>query len=158
MFEGSIFVERIEIDDKIVSIEKNFREICVKIKKRGREILSDYDITPPQFTALLILLYSDELTIGELSKKMYLACSTVTDLIDRMEKNELVKRVRDTNDRRIVRVKVLEKGHQVLDQVLYTRRRYISEVFSSFSDEKIELLNESFEILNRSFEVTGVKK
>ena len=35
------------------------------------------------------------MTIDELSNRMYLAFSTTTDLVDRMEKNELVVRIRD---------------------------------------------------------------
>ncbi|MGB3367019.1 MAG: MarR family transcriptional regulator, partial [Acidaminobacteraceae bacterium] len=89
------------IDLRVVNIEENLRLVCGKVKNKGREILSDYDITPPQFNALLTLIEHDGLTIGELSNKMYLACSTVTDLLDRMERNELVVRVRDEKDRRI---------------------------------------------------------
>jgi DNA-binding MarR family transcriptional regulator len=140
-----------KINDKIVSIEKNFRQICCKIKQKGREILTDFEITPPQFTALLILLEEDNLTISELSNEMYLACSTVTDLLDRMEKNALVKRVKDENDRRISRIKVLEKGYTVLDEVLTARRLYISEIFKEATPEELEIVNQSFSVLNTYF-------
>lgn len=139
------------ITDRIISIEKNFREICCQIKQKGREILTDFDITPPQFTALLILLDQDNLTISELSEKMYLACSTVTDLLDRMEKNLLVIRVKDEKDRRISRVKVLEKGYKVLDEVLTARRLYISDIYSEASENELEVINQSFIILNKYF-------
>jgi len=140
-----------KMNDKIISIEKNFRQICCKIKQKGREILTDFEITPPQFTALLILLDEDNLTISELSNEMYLACSTVTDLLDRMEKNELVKRVKDENDRRISRIKVLDKGYTVLDEVLTARRLYISEIFKEATPEEIEVVNQSFTVLNTYF-------
>jgi len=140
-----------KINDKIISIEKNFRQICCKIKQKGREILTDFEITPPQFTALLILLEEDNLTISELSNEMYLACSTVTDLLDRMEKNELLKRVKDENDRRISRIKVLEKGYTVLNEVLTARRLYIGEIFEEATPEELEVVNQSFTVLNTYF-------
>src|SRR5690554_353584 len=90
--------------ETVASIEKDLRYIAGLIKQKGREILSNYTITPPQFVALQWLLEEGDMTIGELSTKMYLAFSTTTDLIDRMENNHLVKRVRDEKDRRVVRI------------------------------------------------------
>lgn len=145
--------EKVKIDPIIVNIEENFRWVCGKIKKKGREILSDFEITPPQFEALQHLIKEGDLTIGELSNKMYLACSTVTDLLDRMERNNLVVRVKDEKDRRIVRIKVLDKGHQLIEQVLHTRQKYLSEVLAECDDQVIEHIHECFEILNNNMEV-----
>lgn len=57
------------LDDKVVGIEENFRRASWKIKLKGREILGDFDITPPQFNALYTLSKNENLTIGELSSK-----------------------------------------------------------------------------------------
>lgn len=45
---------------------------------------------------------------------MYLAFSTTTDLVDRMEKNELIVRIRDPKDRRVVRIHLLDKEETLL--------------------------------------------
>ncbi|MFS8631057.1 MAG: molybdopterin-dependent oxidoreductase, partial [Bacillales bacterium] len=106
------------LDEKTVAeLEKLLRYIAAILKQRGREILTQYPITPPQFVALQWLLEEGDLTIGELSNKMYLACSTTTDLIDRMERNGLVSRVRDEHDRRVVRIHLLEKGERIIEEV-----------------------------------------
>ena len=96
--------------ENVVSIEKYLRRIDYMIRIEGREILKDFNITGPQFSALQILIYNGELTIGELSQKMGLACSTITDLVDRMEKNQLVVRKKDEKDKRVVRIEVLPIG------------------------------------------------
>src|SRR5690554_4735370 len=118
-------MQEINYDDNIIEIEKKLRHLCTTIKQKGREILTDFSITPPQFEALQYLINDRDMTIGELSNKMFLACSTITDLVDRMEKNQLVERVRDENDRRVVRIKVLEKGHKLIEEVLHVRRNYL---------------------------------
>lgn len=141
------------MDERTVRIEENLRRVCYKIKKKGREILNDVDITPPQFEALQYLIHEQNLTIGELSSKMYLACSTVTDLLDRMERNELVKRVKDENDRRIVRIEVLDKGHNLLQSVMETRRQYVSEIMAELSEDTINGIDESFRIFNEKVEL-----
>lgn len=67
-------------------IEKSLRKVADLVRQKGREILTHFPITPPQFVALQWLNEYGDMTIGELSDRMHLACSTTTDLIDRMEK------------------------------------------------------------------------
>ncbi|SCY04717.1 MarR family winged helix-turn-helix transcriptional regulator [Alkaliphilus peptidifermentans] len=123
----------LKYDDTIIELEKEIRHLCTVIKQKGREILTDFEITPPQFEALQYLINEDNLTIGELSNQMFLACSTITDLVDRMEKNMLVKRTRDEKDRRVVRIIVLEKGHQLINEVLHARRNYLAELLKDLT-------------------------
>jgi len=124
----------------MADIEKDLRYISGIIKQKGREILSQYTITPPQFIALQWLFEVGDMTIGELSNKMYLACSTTTDLVDRMEKNELVMRVKDENDRRVVRVHLLKEGERIIEEVIKKRQNYLNEVLVDFSEEEVTLL------------------
>ncbi|WP_017186317.1 MarR family winged helix-turn-helix transcriptional regulator [Alkalibacillus haloalkaliphilus] len=132
------------IDLKVIAeLEKDVRYISHMVKQRGREILNHYPITPPQFIALQWLLDSGDLTIGELSKKMYLAFSTTTDLVDRMEKNELIERVRDPKDRRVVRIHLLDKGKEIIDEVIEKRQEYLQEVLKTYSPEQVEKLRSS---------------
>ena len=119
----------------VANIEKHLRKIDHIIRRKGRTILSDLNITVPQFTALQILINNGNMTIGELSQKMNLACSTITDLIDRMEKSELVARKKDTKDKRVVRIDVLEKGFVVLEQVINKRQEFLASKLVVFSEE-----------------------
>jgi MarR family transcriptional regulator, organic hydroperoxide resistance regulator len=123
--------------DTVADIEKDLRYISGIIKQKGRELLSNYTITPPQFVALQWLFEDGDMTIGELSNKMFLACSTTTDLVDRMEKNELVVRVKDPNDRRVVRIHLLTEGERIIDEVIKKRQLYLQEVLKDFSGEEI---------------------
>ena len=60
-------------EQTVAELEKLLRYIAANLKQRGREILTNYPITPPQFVALQWLLEEGDLTVGELSNKMYLA-------------------------------------------------------------------------------------
>ncbi len=141
------------MNERTIRIEENLRRVCYKIKKKGREILNDVDITPPQFEALQYLRKQDNLTIGELSSQMYLACSTVTDLLDRMERNELVKRVKDENDRRIVRIVVLQKGHDLIKLVMDNRVNYVESILTELDEETIDAIDRGFGIFNERVEL-----
>jgi MarR family transcriptional regulator, organic hydroperoxide resistance regulator len=132
-----------EINDVVAEIEKDLRYISGIIKQKGREILSDFTITPPQFVALQWLFEEGDMTIGELSNKMYLACSTTTDLVDRMEKNSLVKRVKDPNDRRVVRIHLLDEGERIIEEVIKKRQDYLKEVLKDFSHNEVLFLKDN---------------
>nr|WP_255437651.1 MarR family transcriptional regulator [Thalassobacillus sp. CUG 92003] len=124
------------------------RYISGIIKQKGREILHHYPITAPQFVALQWLMDSGDMTIGELSNKIHLACSTTTDLVDRMEKNQLVERVRDPDDRRVVQIHALHKGKEIIDEVIEKRKDYLHDVLSEVSEEEVETLNNLLNLLH----------
>ncbi|RHW33410.1 MarR family transcriptional regulator [Lysinibacillus yapensis] len=127
--------------ETVALLEKELRFISHLIKQKGREILNNYTITPPQFVALQWLHELGDMTIGELSNKMYLAFSTTTDLVDRMEKNELVVRVRDEQDRRVVHIHLLKEGERIIEEVIMKRQSYLRELLVDFHQEEVESLS-----------------
>lgn len=127
--------------DQVAFLEKELRYISGIIKQKGREILSNYTITPPQFIALQWLFEHGDMTIGDLSTKMYLAFSTTTDLVDRMEKNQLVQRVRNEQDRRVVQIHLLKEGERVIEEVIEKRKDYLRDVLSDFDEQETSQLS-----------------
>jgi len=137
-------------DQQVVAdIEKSLRYISAILKQKGRELLSNYTITPPQFIALQWLFEDGDMTIGELSNKMFLACSTTTDLVDRMEKNHLVVRVKDPNDRRVVRIHLLAEGERIIDEVIKKRQNYLHEILVNFTDDEIRVFERNLAKLHQ---------
>lgn len=124
--------------ESIAAVEKELRYVSALLKQKGREILSNYTITPPQFDALQWLHEIGDMTIGELSNKMYLAFSTTTDLIDRMEKAKLVKRVKEEHDRRVVRIHLLEAGETIIQEVIAKRQEYLKHLLEQFEATEAE--------------------
>jgi len=134
--------ENREFTETVGELEWLLRHVSTVIRIRGREILADFNITPPQLTALQVLQKNGTITIGELGERMYLAYSTATDLIDRMERNELVLRIRDVDDRRVVRLQILPKGIKLVDEVIYRRKEYLAEILIAVNEEdQLHLLN-----------------
>ena len=137
-----------KIDDAVTKIERLLRHVAFIIKKRGRDILVDFGITTPQFNALLVLRDNPNITMGDLCEKLFLACSTATDLIDRMEKNGLLERSRDKQDRRVIRLSISEKGRSVISEVIEARRRYVASILEKLTPEEIEQLGNSLDKLH----------
>ncbi|WP_144510998.1 MarR family winged helix-turn-helix transcriptional regulator [Bacillus sp. FJAT-22090] len=135
--------------EDVAFLEKELRHISGIIKQRGRQILNSYTITPPQFVALQWLLEHGDMTIGDLSNKMYLAFSTTTDLIDRMEKSKLVQRIRDEQDRRVVRIHLLEEGERIIEEVIDKRQQYLQDILGQFDEAQVANLSILLEKLHQ---------
>ncbi|WP_088103750.1 MarR family winged helix-turn-helix transcriptional regulator [Halalkalibacter urbisdiaboli] len=144
--------------EQVEQIERSLRMVADIVKQKGREILTQFPITPPQFVALQWLNEYGDMTIGELSTKMYLACSTTTDLIDRMEKNELVERVRDGQDRRVVRIHLLNKGKIIINEVIKKRQQYLEGILKNFSKDEVDGLERNLHVLHSEMKATRVNQ
>jgi DNA-binding MarR family transcriptional regulator len=140
-------------DNQVEQLEFLLRKVCFNIRKKGRVILEDFNITPAQFDALQLIIKCENITISEISCKLCQAPSTITDLIDRMEISLLVERIRDQKDRRIVRVRALEKGHKILESVLVERCKFIDASLNDVPSEEKEIFKKYLTILyNASIE------
>lgn len=80
------------------------------------ELLKGSEITWTQYNALRILrgVEGDALTCGQIGERMITRDSDVTRLLDRLEKQKLVTRARDENDRRVVKTRITDRGLNVL--------------------------------------------
>lgn len=139
------------MNDIIRDIELFLRRADFTVRVEGRKVLSSISVTPPQFSALqFIVKYKDDpISIGDLSRSMGLAFSTVTDLVDRMETLEFVARRKDEKDKRVIRVVPLEKGIAVLDEVVDHRVNFMNEVLNkNYSDSEKELLRKELKKLS----------
>ncbi|WP_329090598.1 MarR family transcriptional regulator [Actinomadura citrea] len=59
-----------------------------------------------------------ELTAGALLRAAMVTSGAITNRIDRMEANGLVERVRDTGDRRSVRIRLAPRGLEIVDELV----------------------------------------
>src|SRR5690554_269469 len=71
-------------------------------------------LTAPQLLLLQILRDRGDLTSGELARRMNLSQATVTTILDRLERRELVQRIRSETDKRKVYTALTEAGEAIL--------------------------------------------
>ena len=134
-------------------LEETLRRANTILFKRGRSILMDMEISALQFNVLLTIREIGPLTMGVLCKNLFVACSTATDLADRMEQSELVERVRDDKDRRVVKLHLLARGNEVLEAVIAERQSFLGEVIQDYSNLEYQELLHSLELLNQRMEL-----
>jgi DNA-binding MarR family transcriptional regulator len=80
------------------------------------EVLRVADLTFPQYNVLRILRGArpEALSCGTISQRMLTRDSDLTRLLDKLEERGLVRRVRDSRDRRMVTATITDSGLQLL--------------------------------------------
>ena len=83
------------------------------VEDRWEEALAQVELSGPKFVALTVLVEAGEpLSLSELASKLTCVRSNITQLIDRLEADRLVRRVEDPTDRRGKRAEITALGEQ----------------------------------------------
>jgi DNA-binding MarR family transcriptional regulator len=117
-----------------------------------REGLEPYGVTPQQFALLAFLWRQDGLSQAELSEKTEVDRTTLSGLIDRLQKLELVERCRHPDDRRIWLVSLTPAGRALEETLvpvaLQVRERLTATFQGSDYRTLCELLNKLRDVYN----------
>jgi len=86
------------------------------ITRQYKPLLEELGITYPQYLVLMVLWETDGISVNAIAHKLILDTNTVTPLLQRMEKQGLLKRSRSEMDERTVTVRLTAKGQQMQDK------------------------------------------
>jgi DNA-binding MarR family transcriptional regulator len=91
----------------------------------------DDDVTLPQFRALVVLAVRGPRKLQEIAEELQVNPSTGTRMVDRLVRKDLVRRQRDDDDRRVVRLCLTKEGHEVVDRVVQRRRAELERIVAA---------------------------
>ena len=111
------------------------------------EKLSAFDITPVQYAVLYCLWESDKRSPKEIAERLKLENSTISGILERMEKKELIKRSISKEDRRFIQVVLTKKGGDLKEGVLEAVDQVHNEVLAIFSADECDRLKQNLRIL-----------
>jgi len=121
--------------DEYYDLWKLLNEARDAILKTRETELAPFDISGVQARVLFFIQANKEPTTpAELSRWLFRESQSVSGLLSRMEKQGLVKRVKDLDRKNQVRIVITEKGRQAYHQS--TRRKSIQRIMSSLSKEE----------------------
>ncbi len=94
-------------------------------------------VSPAQVQLIIDLSERGQGTIGELATRLKVTPSAISLLVDRMETHGIVERVRSTQDRRVVQVRLTDVATQISASMLRVARAQMEEFLESTpSDER----------------------
>ena len=123
-----------QIDCPYYLISRIYLQVTSKLKKgfAGKGV----DKVKPAYLGVLLALWrEDGLPLGELARRSGLEPSSMTGLLDRMERDGLAFRSPDKNDRRVQMIYLTDDGRNIEGPVMNVVDTVLSDVFCGISED-----------------------
>jgi len=146
--------KKLETLDAKMAVVKKFIDVFYDetLFKNDKKLATDL----PSSHIKSIFSFPDEnntYPIGELAVNVRVKRSTMTDMVDRLERDGIAERFRDNSDRRVVKVRLTNKGKKIRNEFIKKRRLEFQSLFSQLKEEDtlhlIYYLDEAAKILNK---------
>ena len=107
-----------------------------KIHRMEYETIKKNGLTAAQFGVLEALYSKGDLKICEIIEKILTTSGNITVVIKNLEKDGLVKRYSDPEDKRATVIALTDKGREVIENILPEHIMNISKIFNILTDEE----------------------
>ncbi len=153
MKNGTVKAERRRLD--ISEIVNSMRLLQSVGQRQSREFVRKYRITGQQLGALRIVTRLPRISLGELSERMYLHISTVSGIVDRLEKKGYVTRERSDDDRRVVHLTVTADGRRVIKRTPLAGMGLLIHTIDQLPAERLRDILEGLRLLLDVMKING---
>lgn len=100
---------------------------CSKeIVKKYRPFLTEINLTYTQYLTMLVMWEEEEINVKELGERLYLDSGTLTPVLKKLEQKSFVKRTRDKEDERVLKVSLTEAGRRLKEKALEVPKKMSS--------------------------------
>lgn len=124
--------------------EKELKALTVMLKASGtvekclkRDIL-EYHLNPTEFSVMELLYSKGKQPIQIIGKKVLIASSSITYVIDKLEEKDFVERIPNAKDRRVTLVQLTEKGLRKMDESFSMHKESIAKLFKQFDANELK--------------------
>lgn len=132
-----------------------FLEILKLYHYKMHKLLEEINLYPGQPPLLFALNKEDGSSQKELAEKLSVRPSTMTVMIKRMEKGNLVERKQDLVDQRISRVYITEAGKEICEESKKVMRRTEEEMFGNLTVEEKVILRRLLLVVKNNLKDNG---
>ena len=101
--------------DRSSELLSSIRKIIRAVDLHSKVLLKKYGLTGPQLMILNEIGKSNQLSVTEIAKNISLSQATVTTILDRLEQQGFIIRIRGKSDKRKVYIEASEKTRRILD-------------------------------------------
>jgi DNA-binding MarR family transcriptional regulator len=119
------------------------------LSQRLGELLKQYQLTPTQYNMLRILrgAGADGVTCSQATERMISPDPDVTRLLDRMEAQDLIRRERSKEDRRVVITRITERGLELTNRIDTPLNQLLKEYLGRVGQARLRDLVDILEAL-----------
>ena len=124
------------ITDIVGSIRKLVRAVYLDSQKMSRQ----FGLTGQQSLVIRLLLNNGSMSSADLSRLMYVTPSNMTGIIDRLEKKDLIERVRKEGDRRVALITLTASGKTMSERIPDPIEKKIISELADLEMDHVQLL------------------
>lgn len=135
---------------------RTFLEILKLYHHRMHRLLEEINLYPGQPHLLLALDKKDGQSQRELADKLNIKASTMTVMLKRMEKENLIERKQDLEDQRISRVYITDKGSNVCKKSKEIMKQTEEEMFGNLTLEEKVILRRLLLVVKDNLENSNI--
>lgn len=111
------------------------------IKRRAEEDIKCLGLNPTEFAVLELIYHKGDQPIQKIGEKVLISSSSITYVVDKLEKKNLLKRKPCPKDRRITFAAITENGNELMNEVFPKHQLAIHEICDGLdTKEKEELI------------------
>ena len=131
---------------RVDAIVETLVYLYTESRRLTKGMARQFGLTAPQLTVIKLLEQLGDLSLSSLSSRIKAQNSTVTGIIDRMEREGWVVRERSQEDRRIVLIRLTDQGRELAESIEVEPMAIFRDALGSLSREELDQL---FRILER---------
>ncbi len=105
------------------------------------------DMSTPQFKALILIYEEEGVRMRELARRLGGSFSNATVLVDRLVDRGLVERMADSQDRRVVLVRVTKNGQHLVEDLVTSWRSLSTSLLQALDSEDLTKVGEALRLL-----------
>lgn len=119
--------------------------------------LARHDLLQGRWWVLILLMREQNLTASPsvLADKAGVTRATMTGLLDSLERAQLIERISNPDDRRMLNVRLTEKGQQRLDEVMPDYYSRVARVMEELSEDHRHMLMEMLSKVGSRVDLLG---
>lgn len=122
-----------------------------------KELNKIYNVSAAQINCLLALYENGPLPPSQIAKYVMVNSSTVTGIIDRLEKKNLVKRLRISQDRRVITIELTKNGKTLAENAPPPIQQKIIDGLNKLSPDEIDKIALTLKGLTDLLDVQDLK-
>ena len=134
---------------EVEAVADRLHSAALHLLRRLRAEDDELGISPPRLSALSVVVFAGPLPIGELATAEGVAPPTMTRLVDGLERDGLVRREADPDDRRGVLVRATAQGSRVLTKGRRRRLEVLALELRGLSPAELDTIARGAELIER---------
>lgn len=114
----------------VIAMARSYEALFSKIEKN----VGDYGLNLSEFGVLEMLFHKGEQPVQKIAEKILVTSGSITYVIDKLQKSELVIRKKCDKDKRIYYVSLTEKGEALISEIFPKHKRFLKELLKDMDN------------------------